>query len=65
VTNKTGGGQPVSIADIRAYAALLKRHGQPLTMDVCRLYLEGGIRGVRIVRQPKVLRHFTCECAWI
>jgi tryptophanase len=36
VTNNTGGGQPVSMANIRAYAALLKRHGKPLIMDVCR-----------------------------
>jgi len=36
VTNNTGGGQPVSLANIRAYAALLKRHGKPLIMDVCR-----------------------------
>ena len=26
------------------------------------LYLEGGIRGVRIVKQPKYLRQFSCEC---
>jgi tryptophanase len=36
VTNNTGGGQPVSMANIRAYAALLRRHGKPLIMDVCR-----------------------------
>jgi tryptophanase len=24
-----------------------------------------GIRGVRIVRQPPFLRHFTCECEWV
>ena len=36
VTNNTGGGQPVSMANIRAYAALLKRHGKPFIMDVCR-----------------------------
>ncbi|MCA0176700.1 MAG: tryptophanase [Proteobacteria bacterium] len=36
VTNNTGGGQPVSMANIRDYAALLKRHGKPLVMDVCR-----------------------------
>ena len=35
VTNNTGGGQPVSITWC-AYAALLKRHGKPLVMDVCR-----------------------------
>ena len=36
VTNNTGGGQPVSMANIRAYAALLKRYGKPFVMDVCR-----------------------------
>jgi tryptophanase len=36
VTNNTGGGQPVSMANIRAYAQLLKQHGKPLVMDVCR-----------------------------
>ena len=36
VTNNTGGGQPVAMANLRAYAALLKKHGKPLIMDVCR-----------------------------
>ena len=36
VTNNTGGGQPVSMANIRGCAALLHRHGKPLVMDVCR-----------------------------
>ncbi len=36
VTNNTGGGQPVSMANIRAYAALLKRYHKPFIMDVCR-----------------------------
>ena len=36
VTNNTGGGQPVSMANLRAYSALLKRYGKPLVMDVCR-----------------------------
>jgi len=36
VTNNTGGGQPVSMANIRAYAALLKKYGKPFILDVCR-----------------------------
>ena len=36
VTNNTGGGQPVSMANIRAYAKLLKAHGKPLVIDICR-----------------------------
>ncbi|NMF97775.1 tryptophanase [Aromatoleum toluolicum] len=36
VTNNTGGGQPVSLANIRAYAGLLKQYGKPLIIDICR-----------------------------
>ena len=36
VTNNTGGGQPVSMANIRAYSALFKKYGKPFIMDVCR-----------------------------
>jgi tryptophanase len=36
VTNNTGGGQPVSMANIRAYAGLLKQYGKPFIIDVCR-----------------------------
>ena len=36
VTNNTGGGQPVSMANIRGFSELLHRHGKPLILDVCR-----------------------------
>jgi len=36
LTNNTGGGQPVSMANLRAYADLLHRHGKPLVLDACR-----------------------------
>lgn len=36
VTNNTGGGQPVSMANIRQCSALLKSYGKALIMDVCR-----------------------------
>jgi tryptophanase len=36
ITNNSGGGQPVSLENARAYAALLARHGKPLVLDACR-----------------------------
>jgi tryptophanase len=36
VTNNSGGGQPVSLENLRAYRELLRRHGKPLVLDAAR-----------------------------
>ncbi len=36
VTNNTGGGQPVSMANVKAVKAVLAAHGIPLVIDACR-----------------------------
>ncbi|MBK8181347.1 MAG: tryptophanase [Planctomycetes bacterium] len=36
ITNNTGGGQPVSLANVRGAAEVYRRHGIPFLLDACR-----------------------------
>ena len=67
VTNNTGGGQPVSMANIRAVKEVLNKYNIPLIMDACRFAensyfiheLEDGYKGKSLLEIAQEMFSYT------
>jgi tyrosine phenol-lyase len=72
LTNNTGGGQPVSLANVRAAADVLHAHGIPLFLDACRIAENGwfvrerepGQAGRRVKEIVRELYSFADGCTF-
>jgi tryptophanase len=61
VTNNAGGGQPVSLENIRAVRAVCQRHGIPFFLDACRFaenafFIQRREPGMRDRSIPEIVR---------
>ncbi len=67
ITNNTGGGQPVSLENIRGVSAVCRRHGVPFFLDCCRFaenayFIKTREEACRDMSIPEIVRAMF-ECA--
>jgi tryptophanase len=70
ITNNSGGGQPVSMANVRAVSEICRRHGIPFYIDACRFaenayfikQREPGFEGKPVAEIARVLMGYADGC---